>query len=192
MFKCWSDNDDYGGQDWPLAPHDDGSEQQQGEGSVRPPRSWSSPARKTEVPLLWTPPWVWDDLCIFAVSGLPEHCIFFHFPPFVRHGHDISTFLDNLMVWTTKTIYFLNAHHLGWSSWPPGSPGPPGQTGSPGSPGPPDLWSSQPIKSQCSPVQSSRVQYSPVEPSTVQYSPLQSTAAHYSQVQPSKAKYSPV
>ena len=73
MFKCWSDNDDYGGQDWPLAPHDDGSEQQQGEGFVRPPRSWSSPARKTEVPLLWTPPWVWDDLYTFAVSGVPEH-----------------------------------------------------------------------------------------------------------------------
>ena len=31
-----------------------------------------------------------------------------------RHGCDISTFLDDLMVWTMKTIYFLNTYHLGW------------------------------------------------------------------------------
>lgn len=59
-----------------------------------------------------------------------------------------------------KTIYFLNAYHLGWSSWPPGSPGPPE---------PPDQWPPQPIKSRCSPVQPSpvqsrRAQYIPVQP----------------------------
>ena len=41
----------------------------------------------------------------------------------VCHRRDISTFLDNLMVWIMKTIYFLNAYHPGWSSWPYGSPG---------------------------------------------------------------------
>ena len=54
-----------------------------------------------------------------AVSGLPEHCPIFHFPPplfvrpSVRHRRDISTFLDILTVYTMKTIYFLNAYHLG-------------------------------------------------------------------------------
>ena len=34
-----------------------------------------------------------------AVSGPTEHCSIFHFPPpSVRHGRDIPTFLDNLMV----------------------------------------------------------------------------------------------
>ena len=34
--------------------------------------------------------------------------------PFVlRHRRDISTFLDILMVYNMKTIYFLNAYHLG-------------------------------------------------------------------------------
>ena len=58
----------------------------------------------------------------FAVSGPTEHCPIFHFPsvrppfvrPFVRHRRDISTFLDILTVYTMKTIYFLNAYHLGW------------------------------------------------------------------------------
>ena len=37
------------------------------------------------------------------------------FRPFVlRHRRDISTFLDILMVYNMKTIYFLNAYHLGW------------------------------------------------------------------------------
>ena len=30
----------------------------------------------------------------------------------VRHRCDFSTFLDNLMVWTMKTIYYLNAYHV--------------------------------------------------------------------------------
>ena len=55
---------------------------------------------------------------VFAVSGPTEHCSIFHFPPFVRpsvrHRRDISTFLDILTVYTMKTIYFLNAYHLGW------------------------------------------------------------------------------
>ena len=34
--------------------------------------------------------------------------------PSVRHRRDISTFLDILTVYTMKTIYFLNAYHLGW------------------------------------------------------------------------------
>ena len=34
--------------------------------------------------------------------------------PSVRHRRDISTFLDILTVFTMKTIYFLNAYHLGW------------------------------------------------------------------------------
>ena len=33
---------------------------------------------------------------------------------FVRHRRDISTFLDILTNYTMKTIYFLNAYHLGW------------------------------------------------------------------------------
>ena len=49
----------------------------------------------------------------------------------VRHGCDISTFLNGLMVWTMKTIYFLNTYQLGWSSWPPGPPGSPGTPGTP-------------------------------------------------------------
>ena len=49
----------------------------------------------------------------------------------VRHGCDISTFLNDLMFWTMKTIYFLNTYHLGWSSWPPGPPGSPGTPGTP-------------------------------------------------------------
>ena len=40
-------------------------------------------------------------------------------PPFVRHRRDILTFLDILTVYTMKTIYFLNAYHPGWQSWPP-------------------------------------------------------------------------
>ena len=35
-------------------------------------------------------------------------------PPFVHQRPDISTFLDILTVYTMKTIYFLNAYHLGW------------------------------------------------------------------------------
>ena len=53
----------------------------------------------------------------FAVSGPTEHCTIFHFPSVlrssVRHRRDISTFLDILTVYTMKTIYFLNAYHLG-------------------------------------------------------------------------------
>ena len=52
----------------------------------------------------------------FAVSGPTEHCSIFHFPPFVlllRHRRDILTFLNILTVFTMKTIYFLNAYHLG-------------------------------------------------------------------------------
>ena len=127
----------------PLAPHDDGSEQQQGEGFVRPPRSWSNPARRTKVPLLWTPPWVWDDLCTFAVSGVPEHCTIFHFPfvrTSVRHRRGISTFLDNL--WFRPWNPYLNAYHLGWSSWPTWPP-------------------RQPSTTQCSPVHSITAQHSP-------------------------------
>ena len=60
-----------------------------------------------------------DHLVHIAVSGLTEYCSIFHFPsvrPFVllRHRRDISTFLDILTVYTMKTIYFLNAYHLGW------------------------------------------------------------------------------
>ena len=129
-----------------------------------------------------------------AVSGLPEYCSIFHFPPFVclsvRHGRDNSTFLDNLMVWIMKTIYFLNAYHPGWSSWPYGSPGtllPP--------------WPNDHLDHMDhldSPVQPSKVHYSPVEPSAAQYSIVQSTTIQYqpstvqlSLVQPSTVHYSP-
>ena len=51
----------------------------------------------------------------FAVSGPTEHCPIFHFPSvLLRHRRDILTFLDILTVYTMKTIYFLNAYHLGW------------------------------------------------------------------------------
>ena len=54
-------------------------------------------------------------LIVIAVSGPTEHCPIFHFPPSsVRHRRDISTFLYILTVYTMKTIYFLNAYHLGW------------------------------------------------------------------------------
>ena len=54
-----------------------------------------------------------------AVSGLTEHCPIFHFPPFVRSFVRPSqachiNLLDILTVYTMKTIYFLNAYHLGW------------------------------------------------------------------------------
>ena len=32
----------------------------------------------------------------------------------LRQRRDKLTFLDNLTVYTMKTIYFLNAYHLGW------------------------------------------------------------------------------
>ena len=73
----------------------------------------------------------------------------------VSHRRDISTFLDNLMVYIMKTIYFLDAYHLGWSSWAPGSPElprppwPPDHSLTPGSPGPPR----QPSRARCRPVQ---------------------------------------
>ena len=35
-------------------------------------------------------------------------------PSVLRHRRDISTFLYILTVYTMKTIYFLNAYHLGW------------------------------------------------------------------------------
>ena len=83
--------------------------------------------------------------------------LFYTFRPSssVSHRRDISTFLDNLMVYTMKTIYVLNAYHLGWSSWVPGSPEPPGppwppdHSLTPGSPGPPR----QPFRAGCKPVQ---------------------------------------
>ena len=76
---------------------------------------------------------------IIAVSGPTEHCPIFHFPSVrpssvLRHRRDILTFFDILTVYTMKTIYFLNAYHLGW---PPGPPGPPGPAGSPEFPGSP-------------------------------------------------------
>ena len=57
------------------------------------------------------------DSHVVAVSGPTEHCTIFHFPfvlLLLRHRRDISTFLDILTVYTMKTIYFLNAYHLGW------------------------------------------------------------------------------
>ena len=50
-----------------------------------------------------------------AVSVLPElHYFPLSVRPFVlRPRRDTSTFLDNLMVYTLKTIYFLSAYHLG-------------------------------------------------------------------------------
>ena len=56
----------------------------------------------------------------FAVSGPTEHCPIFHFPSVrssVRHRRDLydtSTFFYFLTVHIMKTIYFLNAYHLGW------------------------------------------------------------------------------
>ena len=41
----------------------------------------------------------WIMVRLFAVSGLPKFCTFFHFPPSsTRQRRDISTFPDNLMV----------------------------------------------------------------------------------------------
>ena len=49
----------------------------------------------------------------FAISGLPEYCTIFHFPSSVlRHRRDMSTFLDDFIVKTMKTMYFLNAHQF--------------------------------------------------------------------------------
>ena len=55
-----------------------------------------------------------ERLKIIAVSGPTEHCPIFHFPSVLRHRRDITTFLDILTVYTMKTIYFMNAYHLGW------------------------------------------------------------------------------
>ena len=55
-----------------------------------------------------------QNLSPFVVFGLPEHCTNFQFPPppsVLRHRRVISTFLDNLMVYTMKTICFLNSYH---------------------------------------------------------------------------------
>ena len=54
-----------------------------------------------------------QNLSPFVVFGLPEHCTNFQFPPppsVLRHRRDISTFLDNLMVYTMKTIYVFLIH----------------------------------------------------------------------------------
>ena len=66
-------------------------------------------------------------ICVrFVLFFEPLYCGFWsnrtlpYFPlssvrPFVlRHRRDILTFLDILTVYTMKTIYFLNAYHLGW------------------------------------------------------------------------------
>ena len=61
-----------------------------------------------------------QNLSPFVVFGLPEHCTNFQFPPppsVLRHRRDISTFLDIFTVYTIKTIYFLNAYHLGLTTW---------------------------------------------------------------------------
>ena len=60
---------------------------------------------------------------VIAVSGPTEHCPIFHFPSVLRsfvlrHRRDILTFLDILTVYIMTTIYFLNAYHPGWWSWP--------------------------------------------------------------------------
>ena len=65
-------------------------------------------ARWTKVggPATEPPP---SDFVFVAVSGLPEHCTIFHFPPSVRssvrHRRDISTFLDILTVYTIYHIF---------------------------------------------------------------------------------------
>ena len=68
-----------------------------------------------------------------------------------------------------QTTYFLNAYHLGWSSWPP----------IPVHPGTAQYNPVQPSTTQCSPVQPSAAQCSPVQPSTAQYSPVQPSTVHY-------------
>ena len=75
-----------------------------------------------------------------AVSGLTEHCPIFHFPSSVLHSSVTGV--------TMKTIYFLKACHLCWSSWPPGRR----TTWITGLPEPPDQWPPQPIKAWSSPV----------------------------------------
>ena len=64
-----------------------------------------------------------------------------------------------------KTIYFLNAYHLCWSSWPP----------------------VQPSTAQYSKVQPTTAQFSSVQPSTIYYTPLQLSTA---QLQPRTSQYS--
>ena len=68
-----------------------------------------------------------------AVSGQPEHCSIFLFPPHPppssRYSRDIPTFLISFMVYSMKTKYFLSAYHPGWSFWPPGLRGSPEPNG---------------------------------------------------------------
>ena len=56
---------------------------------------------------------------IVAVSGPTEHCSIFHFPSVLRSSVRSSQAWHINFSWyfdyyTMKTIYFLNAYHLGW------------------------------------------------------------------------------
>ena len=76
--------------------------------------------------------------CNDVFQGEKSHCGFWsnrtvlYFPlsvrPFVRPSVTGVTYKLFSIFWRfipLKTIYFLNAYHLGLSSWPPGSPGSP-------------------------------------------------------------------
>ena len=70
----------------------------------------------------------WQDKTLYCGFWSNRTLLYFPLsacPSSIRHRRDISTFLDNLMAYTLKTIYFLSAYHLGWSSWPPWPPGSP-------------------------------------------------------------------
>ena len=108
---------------------------------------------------------------LIAVSGLPEYCTIFHFPPpFVRPsvtGVTGVTFLDNLIFQTMKTINF---EYISFR-----------------------LIILEPSSAYNSPLHSRTALYSPEHPSTVKNSLLHPSTAHYSLEQPSATQYnSPV
>ena len=113
-----------------------------------------------------------------AVSGQPEYCTIFHFPPpFVRPsvtGVTGVTFLDNLIFQTMKTINFEYISFRLIILTTLASP-------------------EQPSSAYNSPLHSRTALYSPEHPSTVKNSLLHPSTAHYSLEQPSATQYnSPV
>ena len=115
---------------------------------------------------------------LIAVSGQPEYCTIFHFPPpFVRPsvtGVTGVTFLDNLIFQTMKTINFEYISFRLIILTTLASP-------------------EQPSSAYNSPLHSRTALYSPEHPSTVKNSLLHPSTAHYSLEQPSATQYnSPV
>ena len=97
-----------------------------------------------------------------AVSGLTEHCPIFHFPP-----SSVRSSVTGVTSHFSSIIWWFRP----WDH---------------------KQCTPQPIKSQCSPVQSGKVKYSPAQPSTAQHSPVQPSIAQHRPVQACKVQCSPL